>query len=75
MALIGFLYWRRALTPGATRDAGPALRRLSFALGLVLSLVAVSPPLERLGEERLFSAHMLQHVLLGDLAALALVPG
>ena len=53
----------------------PLGRRLSFALGIVLYLLAVSPPLERIGETRLFAAHMLQHVLLGDLAALALVLG
>jgi cytochrome c oxidase assembly factor CtaG len=75
VALIAFLYGRRALRLARRGAPVPALRRLSFALGLVLYLVAVSPPLERLGEERLFSAHMLQHVVLGDLAALALVLG
>ena len=75
VALIGFLYGRRALRLGRRGTPVPTLRRLSFALGLVLYLAAVSPPLERLGEERLFSAHMLQHVVLGDLAALFLVLG
>ena len=75
VALIGFLYGRRALRLARRGAPVPALRRLSFALGLVLYLVAVSPPLERLGEERLFSAHMLQHVVLGDLAALFIVLG
>jgi cytochrome c oxidase assembly factor CtaG len=74
-ALIAFLYGRRALRLTRRGAPVPALRRLSFALGLVLYLVAVSPPLERLGEERLFAAHMLQHVVLGDLAALFLVLG
>jgi cytochrome c oxidase assembly factor CtaG len=37
--------------------------------------VAIASPLHALGEERLFSAHMIQHVVLGDLAALALVAG
>ena len=75
VALIGFLYGRRALRLGRRGTPVPTPRRLSFALGIVLYLVAVSPPLERLGEERLFSAHMLQHVVLGDLAALVLVLG
>ena len=75
VVLIGFLYGRRALRLARRGTPVPALRRLSFALGLVLYLLAVSPPLERLGEERLSSADMLQHVVLGDLAALALVLG
>jgi putative membrane protein len=50
-------------------------RIASFGAGLALALVALVSPLHALGEERLFSAHMVQHVLLGDLAALALVAG
>jgi putative membrane protein len=53
----------------------PRLRVASFALGLVLAAAALVSPVAALGEERLFSAHMLQHVLLGDLAALAIVAG
>lgn len=75
IALVGFLYFRRAARLARRGQPVPAARRVSFAIGLALLLVAVSPPLERLAEERLFSAHMLQHVLLGDLAALALVLG
>lgn len=75
IALVGFLYFRRAARLARRGQPVPAARRASFAIGLALLLVAVSPPLERLAEERLFSAHMLQHVLLGDLAALALVLG
>jgi cytochrome c oxidase assembly factor CtaG len=44
-----------------------------FGLALVAGLVAMSAPLDRLAEESL-AAHMLQHVLIGDVApALALV--
>ncbi|HSL63442.1 MAG TPA: cytochrome c oxidase assembly protein [Gaiellaceae bacterium] len=75
IALVGFLYFRRAARLARRGQPVPAARRASFAIGLALLLVAVSPPLERLAEERLVSAHMLQHVLLGDLAALALVLG
>jgi putative membrane protein len=74
-ALVGFLYARRARRLGRRGTPVPLARRLSFALGIALYLVAVSPPLERIGETRLFAAHMLQHVVLGDLAALALVLG
>lgn len=46
-----------------------------FALAVVLLLVALVSPVDRLGEERLFYVHMVQHLLLGDLAPLALVLG
>jgi cytochrome c oxidase assembly factor CtaG len=75
LALVAFLYARRARRLRRRGTLVPAARRASFALGIALLLLAVSPPLERLAEERLFSAHMLQHVVLGDLAALALVLG
>jgi len=75
VALVGFLYARRARRLARRGTPVPLARRLSFALGIAVYLVAVSPPLERIGETRLFAAHMLQHVLLGDLAALALVLG
>ena len=74
-ALVGFLYARRARRLARRGTPVPLAQRLSFALGIALYLVAVSPPLERIGETRLFAAHMLQHVVLGDLAALALVLG
>jgi cytochrome c oxidase assembly factor CtaG len=40
-----------------------------FGAGAVLVVVALSPPLDRLGDDRL-STHMAQHLVLGDLAAL-----
>lgn len=39
-----------------------------FALGLVAALAALVSPLDALAEDKLLSAHMLQHVLIGDLA-------
>jgi putative membrane protein len=45
-----------------------------FAAALALALVALYSPLDRLAEDDLLSAHMLQHVLIGDAApALGLV--
>jgi cytochrome c oxidase assembly factor CtaG len=49
-------------------------RAALFAAALALALVALYGPLDRLAEEKLLSAHMLQHVLIGDAApALGLV--
>lgn len=53
----------------------PRWRVGMFALALALALTALVSPVAVAGEEHLFSAHMLQHVLLGDLAALAFVLG
>jgi cytochrome c oxidase assembly factor CtaG len=75
LAAAGVLYVRRAGTLRRRGTPVPRSRQLSFGVGLVLAFVALASPLHALGEERLFSAHMLQHVLLGDLAALAIVAG
>jgi cytochrome c oxidase assembly factor CtaG len=67
-------YARRVLT---LRDRGtpvPWWRVALFATGIVTLLVAFVSPVHALGE-RMFSFHMLQHVLLGDLAPLALLGG
>ena len=49
--------------------------RPTFVLGWVLALGAVLSPLDRLGEEGSLSAHIAQHVILGDLAAPLLLIG
>lgn len=50
------------------RDLAERWRLGVFALALVLALVAVSSPLDAVGEGYLLSGHMLQHVLLADVA-------
>jgi putative membrane protein len=44
-----------------------------FALGLAVILFALVGPLDRLADEKLLSAHMGQHVLIGDLGPALLV--
>ena len=46
---------------------------LAFAGCILVLLISVVSPIDRLGEEYLFSAHMVQHILLGDLAPLLLL--
>jgi putative membrane protein len=48
---------------------------LAFGAGVFLLTVALASPLDALGEDYLFSAHMVQHVLLGDIAPLLVLLG
>jgi len=68
------LRFRRARLEAGPRGAS-AWRALAFGAGILVLLLATVTPLDRLGEDYLFSAHMLQHVLLGDLAPLLLLLG
>ena len=67
----GVYVWRfaHARREASGRGAG-ALQALAFAGALVALLVALASPIEELGERYLFSAHMVQHLLLGDIAPL-----
>jgi cytochrome c oxidase assembly factor CtaG len=46
-----------------------------FVAGVLTALLAVISPLDRYGEDRLLTAHMLQHLLLADVAPLLMVLG
>ena len=71
LAVVAVMYWRRARTLATRGTPVAGWRQASFALSLLLVAAAQLLPLE----EELFFVHMLQHVLLGDLAALAFVLG
>jgi cytochrome c oxidase assembly factor CtaG len=73
--VIGFLYWRRSVTLARRGSPVPAWKRRLFALGLLLMLASLVSPLDALGEESFLWAHMIQHVVLGDLAPLCCVAG
>jgi putative membrane protein len=66
------LYAQRAQQLG---NRLPRWRMASFVAGLAVLLLASSSPIDAVGEGGLFSVHMLQHMLIGDLAALLLVLG
>lgn len=72
--LAGIYVWRlrSARREAGGRGAGP-LRAVAFAGGMLALLVALISPVEGLGEDYLFSMHMLQHMLLGDIAPLLLL--
>ena len=54
-------------------DHASLARVALYVAAVAVGLAAVFSPLDELGEEKLLSAHMLQHVLLGDLVPLLLV--
>ena len=73
--LIGLLYARRVRT---LREAGTpvaAWRLWCFGSSLFLVLVALVSPIDAFGEEQFLFMHMVQHILLGDLAPLLFVLG
>jgi putative membrane protein len=75
LVLVGALYWRRARILARRGAPVPRLRLAAFGAGLLTLFIALASPIDTIGEERLFSVHMLQHLLLGDLGALLLVLG
>jgi len=66
----GFLRLRRR-----RRSLAKASTAVSFVSGVLVAVLAVVSPLDTLGENRLLTAHMAQHLLLGDLAPVLLVLG
>lgn len=69
------MYAKRASTLARRGHPVPGARRLSFYAGLALIAAAFITPIDHLGEHHLLSVHMVQHILIGDLAALLVVLG
>ena len=75
IALLVFLYVRRfreSRREAGGRGAGPQ-HAAAFAGAILAWLAAVASPIDALGDDYLFSMHMVQHVLLGDIAPLLLL--
>jgi cytochrome c oxidase assembly factor CtaG len=77
LALVAVVYWWRIhdLRRGRPPSRRDRARELSFAAGIAVLFLALCSPIDTLGEERLFSMHMLQHLLLADLAPILLLLG
>ena len=75
IVLAAFAYSLRARTLRRRGSPVPRRRLALFSLGIALLVLALASPIAAIGEEELFSFHMLQHVLLGDLAPLCLLAG
>ena len=68
------LYAKRSITLAEKGRPVPLWRQLCFAAGLLMIAVALVSPVAHIGEE-LVIAHMVEHLMLGDLATLLLVLG
>jgi putative membrane protein len=68
------LYAKRSSTLTARDRPVPLWRQLCFASGLLTITVALVSPIGHIAEE-LVIAHMVEHLLLGDIASLLLVLG
>jgi putative membrane protein len=75
VALAALAYGMRVRTLRRRGSPPPTWRILLFSLGIALLLLAFVSPIAAIGEQELFSFHMLQHVLIGDLAPLCLLAG
>ena len=72
--LLAALYARRVHTLRERGAAPPPWRWFLFGLGIFLLLVSLVSPIDYYAE-RSFGIHMTQHILLGDLAPLAILGG
>jgi cytochrome c oxidase assembly factor CtaG len=74
VALSWVPYYIRCRTLAPTARAVPTWRKACFASGLIVLLFVASPPVDTLADQ-LLVAHMAEHLLIGDIAALLLVLG
>lgn len=68
------LYAKRTQTLARERRPVAPWRQLSFAAGVLTVTVVQLPPFDSLGDEVLI-AHMVQHIIIGDIASLLIVLG
>ena len=73
--VVAALYARRVRTLRRRGTPVEPWRPWLFGLGTGLVLLALASPIDAFGERELFSFHMAQHVLIGDLAPLCLLAG
>jgi putative membrane protein len=75
LAVLTYVYVRRfraARREAGGRGAG-VRHAVAFAAAVLVLLIALVSPIDRLGEDYLFSIHMVQHILIGDIAPLLLL--
>jgi putative membrane protein len=73
--IVAALYAKRSRTLKLRGTPVPRFRRVSFWTGIGLVVLALNSPIDELGEQHFFFIHMIQHVIIGDLAPLCFVVG
>jgi len=74
MLVAAVLYAKRAATLAARGKPVPVWRQVCFAIGLLLIVVVLVTPISDVADE-LVIAHMIEHLLIGDIASLFIVLG
>jgi len=74
ITIAAVLYWHRAMVLSWDGRAVPLWRQACFGSGLALIAIALFSPVGHIAEE-LVIAHMVEHLLIGDIATLLLVLG
>jgi putative membrane protein len=74
LLLAAGLYAKRSATLAAKGRPVPLWRQICFASGLLVIFAAIASPIDYIAEE-LVIAHMVEHLLIGDIATLLLVLG
>ena len=78
LAVVALALYAQAFVRLRRRSRGAhasPLNALFFAAGVAVSTLALVSPVDPIGEDQLLAAHMLQHLLLGDVGPLLLVLG
>jgi putative membrane protein len=73
--IVAVLYFRRTQTLARRGQPVNRWKQASFWTGIALVMLALDSPIDALGEEHFFFVHMIQHVVLGDLAPLCFMAG
>jgi cytochrome c oxidase assembly factor CtaG len=74
ITIAAVLYWHRAMVLSWDGRPVPVWRQVCFGSGLAIVAIALFSPIGHIAEE-LVIAHMVEHLLLGDIATLLLVLG
>ena len=74
ITIAAILYWHRVMVLSWAERSVPLWRQLCFGSGLALIAIALFSPVGHIAEE-LVIAHMVEHLLIGDVASLLLVLG
>lgn len=69
------LYYRRTTTLARKGTPVRAWRQVSFGCGLGVLAFANFSPIDPIGEQEFFFVHMVQHILIGEVAPIAIVAG